>query len=59
MSDKPKFHTKMVKDGRWTVAFTACYGPAENVGDFATEEEAQRWIANDSAAWLKKHASGE
>jgi hypothetical protein len=35
MSEKPKFHTKMVKDGRWTVAFTAGYGPAENIGDFA------------------------
>jgi hypothetical protein len=52
MNEKPKFHTKMIKDGRWTVAVTTGYGPKSHVGDFATEEEAQRWITKDSAAWL-------
>ena len=40
ISEKPKFHTKMIKNGRWTVAVTPGYGPASYVGDFATEEEA-------------------
>jgi hypothetical protein len=59
MSEEPKFHTKMVKDGRWAVAVTTGYGPQSYVGDFATEEEAQRWIANDSAAWLKRFEGGK
>jgi hypothetical protein len=59
MPEKPKFHTKMIKDGRWTVAVTRDYSPPENVGDFATEEEAQRWITDDSAVWLKKLKGGK
>ena len=51
MSEKPKFHSKMIKDGRWTVAVRAGYGPASHVGNFATEEEANRWIATDSKNW--------
>ena len=51
MSGKPKFHTKMIKDGRWTVAATTGYGPASHVGDFAAEEEAQRWISTKSKDW--------
>jgi hypothetical protein len=53
MSEKPKFRTKMIKDGRWTVAVTAGYGPASHVGDFATEEEAQRWISTKSKDWSR------
>jgi hypothetical protein len=51
MSEKPKFHSKMIKNGRWTVAVTVGYGPTSHVGDFATEEEANRWIATDSKNW--------
>jgi hypothetical protein len=51
MSEKPKFHSKMIKDGRWTVAVNTGYGPALHVGNFATEEEATRWIATDSKNW--------
>jgi hypothetical protein len=51
MSEKPKFHSKMIKEGRWTVAVRAGYGPASHVGTFATEEEADRWIATDSKNW--------
>jgi hypothetical protein len=51
MSEKPRFHTKMVKDGRWTVAVTTGNGPPSHVGDFATEEEAQRWISTKSKDW--------
>jgi hypothetical protein len=48
MSEKPKFHSKMIKDGRWTVAIRTGYGPVSHVGNFATEEEANRWIATDA-----------
>jgi hypothetical protein len=51
MSEKPKFHSKMIKDGRWTVAVKTGYGPVSHVGNFATEEEANRWIATDSKNW--------
>jgi hypothetical protein len=51
MSESPKFHSKMIKDGRWTVAVTTGHGPASYVGDFATEEEANRWISTDSKDW--------
>jgi hypothetical protein len=51
MSEKPKFHSKMIKDGRWTVAVTTGHGPFSYVGDFATEEEANRWISTDAKDW--------
>jgi hypothetical protein len=51
MSEKPKFHSKMIKDGRWTVAVSTGYGPVSHVGNFATEEEATRWIATESKNW--------
>jgi hypothetical protein len=54
MTQEPKFRTKMIKDGRWTVVVVTGRGPDSHVGNFATEEEAQRWIKNESAAWLKK-----
>jgi hypothetical protein len=40
MSEKPKFHSRMIKDGRWTVAVSTGYGPVSHAGNFATEEEA-------------------
>jgi len=51
MTDKPKFHSKMIKNGRWTIVVTARHGPESRVGDFATEEEAQRWISTKSKDW--------
>jgi hypothetical protein len=51
MSEKPKFHSMMIKDGRWTVAVRTGYGPVSHVGNFATEEEANRWIATESKNW--------
>lgn len=59
MNEKTKFHTKMTKNGRWTVAIMDAPGPQTHIGDFATEEEAQRWITKDSAAWLKKLEGGK
>jgi len=38
----------MIKDGRWTVAIRTGYGPVSRVGNFATEEEANRWIATNA-----------
>jgi hypothetical protein len=51
MREQPKFHSKMIKDGRWNVAIKTGYGPFSHVGNFATEEEANRWIATQSKIW--------
>jgi hypothetical protein len=51
VSEKNKFHSKMMKNGRWTVIITYGYGLASYVGDFATEEEANRWISTNSKNW--------
>jgi hypothetical protein len=51
MNDKSKFRAEMNKSGRWFVAITTGHGPDSHVGDFATEEEAQRWISTRSRDW--------
>jgi hypothetical protein len=51
MSEIPKFHSKMIKGGRWAVAITTGHGPASYVGNFATEAEAQDWISANSKDW--------
>jgi hypothetical protein len=51
MTLEPKFHSKMVKSGRWTVTIATGYGPSSYVGDFATEEEADHWISTNSKDW--------
>jgi hypothetical protein len=51
MTEAPKFHSKMVKSGRWTVTIATGYGPSSYVGDFATEEEADHWISINSKDW--------
>jgi len=51
MTVEPKFHSKMVKSGRWTVTIATGYGPSSYVGDFATEEEADHWISTNSKDW--------
>jgi hypothetical protein len=51
MSEKLKFHSKMIKDGRWSVAVNTGNGAISHVGNFATEEEANRWIATESKNW--------
>jgi hypothetical protein len=33
------------------VAITTGHGPDSHVGDFATKEEAQRWISTKSKDW--------
>jgi hypothetical protein len=51
MTEKPKFRAEMNRSGRWFVAITTGYGPDSHVGDFETEEEAQRWISTRSKDW--------
>ena len=51
MAEQPRFHSKMTKNGRWTVVVTTGHAPESRVGDFATEEEAQRWISTQSKDW--------
>jgi hypothetical protein len=51
MIEKPKFRAEKNKTGRWFVAITTGNGPDSHVGDFATEEEAQRWISTKSKDW--------
>jgi len=55
MTEKSKFHSKMIKDGRWTVRIITGHGPDSHIGDFATEEEAQRWISTKSKDWEAAH----
>jgi hypothetical protein len=51
MSEIPKFHSKMIKGGRWAVAITTGHGPVSYVGNFATEAEAQDWISTNAKDW--------
>jgi hypothetical protein len=55
MTEKSKFHSKMIKDGRWTVRIITGHGPDSHTGDFATEEAAQRWISTKSKDWEAAH----
>ena len=45
MSGEPKYHAREIKDSRWIVTVTPDYGPVTEFGDFATEKEANGWIA--------------
>ena len=38
MTEKPKFHSKMIKNGRWTVRVITGNGPESHIGNFATEK---------------------
>jgi hypothetical protein len=50
-TEKPKFHSKMIKNGRWAVRVITGNGPDSQIGDFATEREADKWIAAKSKDW--------
>jgi hypothetical protein len=47
-----------LKSGRWCVALKRPSGAVEQIGDFATAEDAARWIERDATAWLGKHPAG-
>jgi hypothetical protein len=50
----PQLTSREYKDGRgWYVQATGNGGLAENVGDFASDSEAQDWIARKSIAYFK------
>jgi hypothetical protein len=49
--EKPKFHSKMIKNGRWAVSIVTGYGPASYIGDFVTEADADHWISTNSKDW--------
>jgi hypothetical protein len=51
---KPEFHPKLNRSGTWFVAVVTGHGPESHIGDFPTEEEAQRWIATKSKYWPGK-----
>ena len=46
----------MTIGGRGTVRVITGNGPESHVGDFATEEEADKWIATKSKDWPSKLA---
>ena len=57
MPDKSKFYPKTTKEGRWTVRIITDRGPDSHIGDFGTEEEAQRWISTKSKDWEAAHSA--
>jgi hypothetical protein len=59
MPDKSKFYPKTTQGGRWTVRIFTGHGPDSHVGDFETEEEAQRWISTKSKDWEAAHSADE
>jgi hypothetical protein len=51
---QPQLTPREYKDGRgWYIEAIGGGGVAENVGDFATESEAQDWIIQKSTAYFK------
>jgi len=56
MPDKTKFYAKTTPGGRWTVRILTGCGPDSHVGDFETEEEAQRWISTKSKDWEEAYS---
>jgi hypothetical protein len=58
---KPKIEfrpTEMTLGRGWYVQVVYSDRPPLQLGGFKTEEEAKKWIATKSAAWLKEHAEG-
>ena len=52
---KPKIEPRQFRDSPvWYVLVTWGDRPPEQVGGFPTEEEAQQWIVQSSAGWLKE-----
>jgi hypothetical protein len=55
----PTLEPAELKTGRWFAALTRGSGAVEQIGDFATREEAAKWIAQEAKAWLAKHPASE
>ena len=45
--------------GGWCVHVTLPHGHETQIGAFRTEAEAKRWIAENSAGWLKDYDGGK
>ena len=55
----PRLEARQFKKGDgWYVLVTSSSGSTTNVGHFANEAEAEQWIKQDSAAWLKARLTG-
>ena len=58
-ASKAQFETRQFKrGGSWYVLVTWASGSSAKVNDFASGTEADEWIKNKSAAWLKARATG-
>jgi hypothetical protein len=56
---KTKFAPVQLKAGLgWYVRITLPHGEEIHIDEFKTEAEAALWIADKSAAWLKKYRGG-
>jgi hypothetical protein len=50
----PRFHTQQSRfDHSWDVFVEWSQGKTEYVREFPTKQAADKWIAEESAAWLK------
>ena len=55
---EPTFTAKMTKDGTYCVEMDQdVYAPILHIGSFASEDEAQAWITDESAAWFAKRVA--
>jgi hypothetical protein len=55
LPEKPEMRPHQLKDGTgWYVLVLWGVLPSEQVGGFPSEEEAQQWIVQESADWLRK-----
>ena len=51
---QPKIEARELRDGSgWYVLVTWGDRPAEQVGGFPSEAEAQRWIAHSAKSWIR------
>ena len=55
---EPTFRTKMTKDGTYCVLMDQhLYAPILHIGSFASEDDANAWITDESAAWFAKRVA--
>jgi hypothetical protein len=55
---EPTFTAKMTKDGTYCVLMDSkAYAPIMHIGSFASEDEAQTWIRDDSTAWFAERVA--
>jgi hypothetical protein len=56
---KPEMRPRELKDGSgWYVLVQWADRPSQQVGEFQSEEEAQQWIIENSADWLRTRFEG-